>query len=214
MVIAGVIMEKKAEKELMKLGVKDSKMLSPRRREELDQKIRDIIRKNSKVSSIITLPVPSCKIDMSRRRKVNLNKLEARVMGEIINMCEVDRIYVDALTAHPEKFKQLLLTHVHNKEINLIAENEADKKFPIVSAASIIAKVERDRAIEELKKKVNFDFGVGYSHDERTIAFVKKLIKEKKKLPSYVRKTWITTQTLQEKAWQRKLKDFINKMKV
>ncbi|MDZ7262738.1 MAG: ribonuclease HII, partial [candidate division KSB1 bacterium] len=43
---------------------------------------------------------------------------------------------------------------------------------PVVSAASIIAKVDRDRKIEELKKKFSYDFGVGYSHDKNTIAFL------------------------------------------
>jgi len=214
MVIVGITVDEKVEKELLRIGVKDSKILSPKRREDLAQKIRDVIRENSEASSIITLPISSCKIDMSRTKKVNLNKLEARVMGEIINMSGGDKFYVDALTSRPERFKQLLLGYVHNKDINLIAENEADKKFPIVSAASIIAKVERDKAIKELKGKVNFDFGVGYPHDDRTIEFVKKLLKEKKKLPPYVRKTWITAQLLQEESWQRKLKDFIKKMKV
>jgi ribonuclease HII len=130
-------------------------------------------------------------------------------MAEIINMIGGEEIYIDALTSRPERFKQVVLGHLDNKDVKIIAENYADKTYPIVSAASIIAKVERDRAIDEIKKQVGFDFGVGYPHDERTIEFVDRLIKTNKKLPSYVRKSWITTQMLQEKNWQRKIKDFI-----
>jgi ribonuclease HII len=137
--------------------------------------------------------------------------LEVKTMAEIINMIGGHEIYIDALTSRPERFGHIVLGHLENKNVKIISENYADKKYPIVSAASIIAKVERDRAIEEIKKQVGFDFGVGYPHDERTVEFVDMLIKTHKRLPSYVRKSWITTQMLQEKNWQRKLKDFISR---
>jgi len=189
--------------------VKDSKLLTPKKREELYKKIKKIIQKESKVSNIIPISIPPCKIDSYRGKKINLNMIEARTMAEIINIGGGDEIYLDALTSRPERFAQLVRRHLNNKNINIIAENEADKNYTIVAAASIIAKVERDRAIEEIKKQVGVDFGVGYPHDERTIEFVDKLIKTRKKLPAYVRKSWITTQRLQEKNWQRKIKDFI-----
>ena len=93
----------------------------------------------------------------------------------------------------------------------MVIENYLDESVPVVSAASIIAKVERDKAIAEIKQKVGFDFGVGYSHDKRTIKFVEKLLKENKNLPNFVRKSWVTIQVLQENLWQRKVKDFFAK---
>lgn len=209
MVICGLTVEKGVEKKLAKIGVKDSKMLTPKKREELYEKIKGIVQKESSVSSIIPISIPPCKIDDYRGKKINLNMIEAKAMAEIINICGGDEVYLDALTSRPERFKQIVVSHLRNKNINITAENDADKNYPIVAAASIIAKVERDRAIEEIKKQVGFDFGVGYPHDERTIEFVDSLIKTRKKLPAYVRKSWITTQLLQEKNWQRKIKDFI-----
>lgn len=209
MVICGVTVEKGVEKKLAKIGVKDSKLLTPKKREELYKKIKKIVQTESRVSSIIPISISACKIDDCRAKKINLNMIEARAMAEIINMAGGDEIYLDALTSKPERFKQLVVRHLNDKSMNIIAENEADKNYTIVAAASIIAKVERDRAIEEIKKRVGVDFGVGYPHDERTVEFVDNLIKTRKKLPAYVRKSWITTQMLQEKNWQRKIKDFI-----
>ena len=92
-----------------------------------------------------------------------------------------------------------------------MCENYLDESIPVVSAASIIAKVERDKSIKELEKRVGEPIGVGYPHDALTIQFIEKVIKQSKgkELPPYIRKSWVTTQVLQEKAWQRKLKDFI-----
>jgi ribonuclease HII len=212
MVICGITAEKSVVKKLKKIGVRDSKMLTPKRREQLYDRIKEVVQKESSVSSIIPIFIPSCNIDSYRGNKVNLNMIEIRTMVEIINMSGGHEIYLDALTARPRKFKKTVKDHLDKKMlkgVKIVAENNADKKYPIVSAASIIAKVERDRAIEEIKKKVGVDFGVGYPSDERTVDFVESLIKSRKKLPPYVRKSWVTTQMLQEKNWQRKIKDFI-----
>lgn len=202
MVIAGVTIEKKDEKKLKALGVKDSKQLSPRRREELVKSIEQVAK------NIVTIRVPPCKIDSYRQRGINLDKIEAMKIAQIIDMSE-GKVYVDSLEQNTKRFKDLIVSFLQNKKRELVVENYLDETVTVVGAASIVAKVERDRAIEEIKRKVNYDFGVGYSHDPRTIAFIEKLIKERKELPPYVRKTWITTRLLQEKSWQRKIKDFI-----
>lgn len=205
MVIAGVVIDKKDEKKLLKAGVKDSKVLSPRRRRELSKFIEGISK------NIVVLRVQSCKIDSYRARGVNLDKIEAMKMAEIIDLCNGSRIFVDSLEQNTKKFKQLISSFLKNKDADLIVENYLDESIPAVSAASIIAKVNRDAVIEEIKKKVGFDFGVGYSHDSRTIEFVKKLIKEGKNLPPYIRKSWVTTQILLEESEQGKIKDFFKK---
>lgn len=205
MVIAGVTIDKKYEKQLVKMGVKDSKQLSSKRREDLAKKIESIAR------NIVILRVQPCKIDSYRAEGVNLDKIEAMKMAEIIEMCGGDKIYVDSLTHNSKKFKELILSFLRNEKVNLVVENYLDENVPVVAAASIIAKVNRDEAIREIERKVGQPIGVGYSHDPKTIQFMEKLIKESKgkELPSYVRKSWITTQLLQENSWQRKIKDFI-----
>jgi ribonuclease HII len=208
MVIAGVVIDKKDEKKLKAFGVRDSKELSPKKREELAPLIEKIAK------SVIVLRVPACKIDSYRAKKINLDRIEAMKMAEIIDMCNADKIFIDSLQSNPEKFKKIILSNLPNKKFekfDLIVENYADETYTIVGAASIVAKVERDRAIEEIKRKEGIDFGVGYSHDNRTVDFVKKLIKERRELPNYVRQSWITTQLLKESSWQRRIKDFFRK---
>jgi len=206
MVIAGVVIDKKDEKKLISIGVKDSKKLSPRRREELAKYIEKIAK------NIVILRVQSCKIDSYREKGINLDKIEAMKMAEIIYICNGSKIFVDSLEQNTKKFKNLILSFLKDKTADLVVENYLDESVTVVGAASIIAKVNRDEAIEEIKKKEGVDFGVGYSHDSRTIEFVKKLIKERKgKLPPYVRKSWITTQNMLKESWQQKIKDFFKK---
>jgi len=202
--VAGVTVDKKDEKKLTALGVKDSKKLSPRRREELAKAIEEIAR------NIVVLRVQSCRIDDMRAKGINLDKIEAMKMAEIIELCNGSTIFIDSLEHNTQKFKQIVLSFLKNKDYNLVVENYLDESIPVVSAASIIAKVNRDEAIKEIEKEAGQPIGVGYPHDAATIEFVKKLIRENgKNLPPYVRKSWVTTQVLQEESWQRKLKDFM-----
>jgi ribonuclease HII len=146
-----------------------------------------------------------------RSEGINLDRIEAIKMAEIISMSDADSVYVDSLTHNPKKFMGVIIEYLNGKSPVMNVENYADETYPVVSAASIVAKVERDRAIQEIKDKVKVDFGVGYSHDERTIKFVEELIKSRKPLPSFVRQSWITTQLLKEASWQRKLQEFFKK---
>lgn len=203
MVIAGVTIDKKHEKKLHALGVRDSKTLSPKRREELAIEIENV------ATNMVVVRVQPCKIDTMRSQGINLDKIEAMKMAEIIDMCE-GKVYVDSLEQNSKKFKQLVVSYMKNKKRDMVVENYMDESQTIVGAASIIAKVERDKAVQEIKDKVDYDFGVGYPHDARTIEFIRMLIKKHKdNLPPFVRKSWITTQTLFEQSWQRKIKDFV-----
>lgn len=203
LVIAGVTIHKDDEKKLRKIGVKDSKVLAPAKREKLAKEIEKI------ASSILVMRVQPCHIDDFRATGINLDKIEAMKMAQIIDMSNGSKIFVDSLTQNPKKFHNLIRSYLKNKEAEMVVENYMDESVLIVSASSIIAKVERDAAIKEIKQKVGFDFGVGYPHDSRTIEFIEKLIKETKgDLPTFIRRSWITTQDLLEKSWQRKVKDF------
>lgn len=206
LVVAGVTVDKKDEKKLLKIGVKDSKVLTPKKREELASKIEKIAK------NIVVLRVQPCKIDSFRATGINLDKIEAMKMAEIIGMNDESKIFVDSLTQNPNKFQNLIFSYLKNNEVDMVVKNYLDESIPVVSAASIIAKVERDKTIKELESKVGQPIGVGYPHDPLTINFVEKLIKETKgKLPTYIRKSWITVQALQEKSWQKKVKDFFVK---
>ena len=199
MVIGGVLINEEDSDKLKALGVKDSKLLSPKQREALYPKIKKIAKDH------VILKISAKEID-ELRKTTNLNRIEAEKMAQIIKAMKADKAYVDAPQVSTEKFKNILLNLAKNKT-EIIAENYADLKYPVVSAASIIAKVERDREIEKIKKIVGFDFGVGYSHDQRSIDFVKKSLKEKKHL-DFIRHSWITVQGLKVKKEQKTLKEY------
>ncbi|MBI2547180.1 MAG: ribonuclease HII [Candidatus Aenigmarchaeota archaeon] len=205
LVVGGVTIDTKSEKKLKALGVKDSKKLTPQRREELYKQI-ELVAKD-----VFVLKVAPCRIDTYRSMGVNLDRIEAMKMAEIIDFNSSKKVFIDSLTSNPEKFKGVIEHFVKNKSVELVVDNYMDESVISVSAASIIAKVERDKEIEELKKQVGVDFGVGYPHDPLTIQFLEKTIKETngKNLPDYIRKSWVTTEMLQEKSWQRKVMDFI-----
>lgn len=211
MVIACVCIEKKDEKKLKAIGVKDSKALTPEKREELAKYIEDIAK------DIVILRIPACKILSYRKEyKMKLDELEALKVAQIIEMVNAKKFYIDSLGNVEEgkgKFEENIRKNLRRKDVELIVENYADETYPVVSAASIIAKVERDKEIEKLKKEVGFDFGVGYSHDERTIKFLEKILLEYDKKPNFVRWHWNTVENLAEKLWKegKNLKPWVKK---
>lgn len=205
LVVAGVVVSEENEKKLKKIGVKDSKKLKPEKREKLAAQIEDI------ADNILVMRVQPCRIDKLRSEGIKLDMIEAIKMAEIIEMGNPNKVYVDALSINPKRFQGQILENIRTVEPEFVVENYADETYPVVSAASIIAKVERDKVIAEIKKKVKYDFGVGYSHDARTIKFVEEMIKKRKPLPTFIRQSWITTQVLIEANLQSKIKDFFRK---
>ena len=84
-------------------------------------------------------------------------------------------------------------------------EHKADLNYPIVSAASILAKVTRDAEIEKIKKKIKVDFGSGYMSDPKTVNFLEKYYEKHDYL---FRKSWLPYQNILNNKFQSKLEDF------
>lgn len=207
LVIAGVTVNEKNGKKLEKIGVRDSKTLSPKRREELAGKIEKL------ASNVVVLRVQPCRIDDMRAIGINLDRIEAMKMAEIISVAGGDEIYVDSLQQNPKNFEKIIRNYVTPDGSKLFVRNYLDESIPVVSAASIIAKVNRDAAIRAIEEKVGQPIGVGYPHDHLTISFVENLLRQKKDIPTFVRKSWITMDLLKEKVFQKKLNFFTNKEK-
>ena len=197
--VAGVMIDEKDEEKLRLTGVKDSKMLTPKKREELYP-----IIKRMAIDHVI-LKITAQDIDNLRKVK-NLNVIEAEKMAQIIKTLKADRAYVDAPQVSTEKFKAFLMNLAKN-HTEIIAENKADEKYPVCSAASVLAKVNRDRDVEEIKRITGFDIGVGYSHDSRSIEFVKKYMKHKK-FSKFIRHSWMTVETIKSEKEQKSLGDY------
>lgn len=185
LVIAGVLMKKEDLPKLMQLGVKDSKLLTPHKRETLAIQIKKIAQKYT----VIKLSPKEIDTIVETGRKLHkLNWLEAQTMAKVIQTLKPDKAYVDASDVLEERFKQHILECLPSK-IPIISEHKADRNYPIVSAASIIAKTERDKEITELIGKYG-DFGSGYPSDPKTINFLKQCLKQTTKYPDFVRKSW------------------------
>ena len=185
LVIAGVSLKKSNISKLSLLGVKDSKQLTPKLREELYKKIIALVDDYS------VIKIPPKLIDASVT-KHNLNHLEAKYMAKVIMKLNPDTSYVDSCDVNPKRFGKEI-AKLSNKK-NIRSYHHADSRFVVVSAASIIAKVTRDRSIEKLRK--NHDLGSGYPSDSKTINFVKLYYNANQKLPIFVRKSWKPTQKI------------------
>jgi ribonuclease HII len=185
LVIAGVLISEEDMPKLVELGVKDSKLLSPQRREKLAAEIKRIAKKYT----VIKLSPKDVDAVVERGVKLHrLNRLEAQTMAKVIEALQPDIAYVDASDVLEERFKQHILECLPFK-VEIVSEHKADRKYPVVSAASIIAKVERDSEIAELAEKYG-DFGCGYPTDPKTISFLQKCLQKTGEYPDFVRKSW------------------------
>ncbi|HIO84993.1 MAG TPA: ribonuclease HII, partial [Candidatus Nitrosopelagicus sp.] len=102
--------------------------------------------------------------------------------------------FVDSCDVNSKRFGKEISELTSNTKIR--SYHHADSKFVTVSAASILAKVSRDRAIARLGK--NRDIGSGYPSDPTTKVFVKKLIRKNQDI-SFLRKSWKPVQILMKK---------------
>jgi ribonuclease HII len=185
LVIAGVLVKEEDLPKLKELGVKDSKLLSPHTREVLAPEIRKIVQKYA----VLKLQPEEIDVVVKSGRKLHkLNWLEAQTMARVIETLKPDRVYVDASDVLEERFKQHILECMSFK-VDIVSEHKADRNYVAVSAASIIAKVERDREVAELAR-VYGDFGSGYPSDQRTMNFLKQLAERAGEYPEFIRKSW------------------------
>lgn len=206
MVLAGCLVTKEVEKELKELGVKDSKQLTPKRREFLANKI-----KASAETFEIVLSKP-IEIDDSLNNGTNLNVLEANMAAKIINKINKGykklNVVIDCPSVSLEKWKSLLMTKIKNlQNLEISCEHKADKNHISVSAASILAKSVREKEMDKLKEIYGQEIGSGYTSDPSTCKFLEKhAIKHQD--AGIFRKTWATWKNAFSKNQQRTLTNY------
>jgi ribonuclease HII len=202
LVVAGVLVEN--DTELICIGARDSKQLTPKKREQLAPKIKSIATKYE----LIVLPATD--ID-DLRKTMTLNELEVFLFSKIIEKLKPDICYVDAADVNEERFGRDILTHLSYKP-QIVSKHKADDIYPVVGAASIIAKTTRDENVrkiaQELEKKLNLPLGSGYPADPITKKFLKTWIKTYGELPPHTRRSWETAQRLMKENKTRKLDDY------
>ena len=202
LVVAGVVFEN--DSKLIEINVRDSKKITPKRREFLAKKIEEMA-----VTYKIIL-VPASDID-DMRKVITLNEIEVGVFSKVINKLKPEICYVDAADVNNERFGKDILSRLSFKP-EIISKHKADEIYTIVGAASVLAKTRRDMEIkkisQDLEKKLNTPMGSGYPADPVTQNFLKKWIKTYGNLPPHTRHSWKTSQRLLNEYRTKKLDDF------
>jgi ribonuclease HII len=192
MILAGVLIEKNREHELKELGAKDSKLLNDKIRNKLGNEIKFKYIYHTEKS--LPEEIDSCKnLNSLEAQKVAIiiNKLAENIEGEIIAI-------VDCPSPNIKAWSEYLATFIIKKTIKIQAEHKADFNHPVVSAASIIAKEQREEEIAKLKQDLQVDFGSGYSSDPKTIDFIQKNHSDPL-FAKIIRHSWQTVQRLKVK---------------
>jgi ribonuclease HII len=204
MVICGICFNKSKIDLLKEIGVKDSKKLSPKKRSKLFKLLQNL------AYSYKIIVISPQEIDERENKKITMNRLEEYKMAEIANKLKPNVIYIDAADVNEKRFGVSIKKLLNYNPTKIISKHKADDIYPIVSAASIMAKYKRDTIIEELHKKYG-NFGSGYPSDIRTIKFLRTYVKENKKVPLIARKSWDTTKKIiNEEIYSKKITDFLN----
>jgi ribonuclease HII len=203
MVICAFMIKEVDKEKLREIGARDSKTLSHKGRERLYSAL-------SKVAfEIITKHVSAAEID-ELRKNYTLNVIEQKIMIKAVEEFSMtpDEIYIDAADVKEKRFGEAFQAKFPKAKI--VSRHKADSYYPVVSAASIIAKVQRDREIGKISSKLNIDLGSGYPNDPKTIAFLKSTYKENKKFPPFVRESWDTVKKIKKESATKKITEFMD----
>ncbi len=204
------------DRKLVEMGVRDSKKLSPLQRERLAPQIRNCCE-------CAVCVVSAEEID-EKRKIMTMNVLEVEIFAEVLReLLEKMKakgadpkdvvIYADAPDVNEERFADELRARL-GKEMIIISRHKADDLFPIVSAASIIAKTTRDALVrdieKELTKKMPLPLGSGYPSDPLTKRFLEEWVQKFGALPPHTRKSWETAERLVKNKKNKKLDGFLS----
>jgi len=202
MCVAGVLFDEKKLDALSQMRVKDSKQLTAKRREDLAVGIKKLADK------YFILEVSPFQID-ELRKIMTMNEIMVSCYVKVLEELKPDHAFVDAADVIAERFGENIRKK-YARKLEITSEHDADEKYPIVSAASILAKVQRDALVKRLEKKVGVEIGSGYPADPKTISFLEGWIKEHGSLPDFARSSWETSKKLVEKfsTAQRRISEY------
>src|SRR3989338_3059368 len=205
MVMCGALIDEENLKKLIALKPRDSKLMTASEREEAYPKLLRVL----KHYRVFVLQPQEIDKAVHGHDGLNLNKLEARKSAEILNEFEPDKAIIDCPSNNISSYRNYLKRLIKNKKIDIVLEHNAER-YPLVAAASIIAKVTGDREVEKIKKQIGLDFGSGYMTDPKTVEFLKNNFEN---YPELFRKSWFPYQDLLNQKFQKSLSDFTQFLK-
>lgn len=164
--------------------LRDSKKLTPAARERAAAFLREKF-----TCRVLSLPA-WCLV----RESLSLPRLEARVIRDGLRELPPGRAVCDALengtTSH-----EWLRRQVPGRDVTF--ESGADDTYPGVAAASILAKVQRDRAMQAHGERWG-EVGSGYPSDPSTRAWLERRASRGCDWPPFVRTHWSTVRRLED----------------
>ena len=166
---------------LKEIGVKDSKKLTPAARDRMFDQIAEA------ASMWCTVPLSAEEIDAQMKTQ-SLNMIELGLFVEAVGRIPTDVIYADCPDVDTDRFGNIMSVRLDGRKV--VAAHKADALYPVVSAASIMAKVTRDRMLDVLRKEFDCEIGSGYPSDTVTVQFIEKWIKDNGCAPPHTRKSW------------------------
>lgn len=186
---------------LAKMKFADSKALSESTREELFESIqsRDGFQHIGYIIQIISPNhISNC---MLRRKKFNLNLISHGTAIDLIQKVRdrgvtIEHVYIDTV-GPPIKYKEKLQRRFPG--MHFTVTEKADSKYPIVSAASVCAKVARDRIIHGWRYIESsslmldtYKLGSGYPADPDTKKYLENIVDPVFGFPTLARFSWST----------------------
>ncbi|QLG61310.1 ribonuclease HII [Halorarum salinum] len=189
-------------------GVDDSKRLAPARREELDARLRGHPDVDVGLAVVTTSRIDDPGTDMNSLTVAGQAEALAAVAAE------GDEAIVDAGDVSEARFARRVGEGVAGTEpgvdLAVAAEHGADESYPIVAAASVLAKVERDRLVAGIAEEYAAygEVGSGYPSDPTTREFLRKYVREEGDLPDCARRSWATCADVLAAAEQSALGEF------
>ncbi|KAK1154021.1 ribonuclease H2 subunit A [Acipenser oxyrinchus oxyrinchus] len=186
---------------LQDLKVADSKTLSEEERERLFVKLDEA--KHFVGWALQVLSPNTISTSMLQRVKYNLNALSHDAAIGLVQHAldcgvQLKEVFVDTV-GPAEKYQDKLSQRFPGVEVTV--RPKADSLFPIVSAASICAKVARDHAVKDWKfvedlGEAEMKYGSGYPNDPKTKAWLSQQLDPVFGYPQFVRFSWSTAKTL------------------
>ncbi|WP_255192261.1 ribonuclease HII [Natronobeatus ordinarius] len=186
-------------------GIADSKRLAPARREALAATLRGDDR--------IRVGVAEIPVDVIDDPATDMNTLAVEAHAAAIDDAIGDagigsaiEGLCDACDTDAGRFARRVADACETA-VALEARHGADDESPIVGAASIVAKVERDAHVAALAADYG-EVGSGYPSDPRTRGFLEEYVDEHGSLPPFARESWSTCADVLAAASQTGLDQF------
>ena len=226
MVIAAVAVEDDAY--LREIGIRDSKSYTPDSRERTFSLLEE--------NTIYSVEIIRAEEIDTKRKVMTLNDIEVQAFGhalgklyhkfsprfgDIFEMMLDSITYLDSCDVNEKRFAVnvadtlIKASGIENgardgKEMisRIVSRHKADAKYPVVSAASVVAKTFREKEVRKIKEELGADFGSGYPSDTRTRTYLEDYYREHRDFPPHTRLSWDTVNGIKKKVSATTLRDF------